>query len=252
MTATEDLFTPIHKGLRSMIYDLSGRLQTNDFTDVTATQALVNDLETDFAVARSAGCVVCVLGHHAADEESVIFPQVGTRGYGLAQELVDEHHALTRREIALAKAAHDLLALNSSEERLAAGVRLNQEANELFAVYFTHMNREDTELVPLMCKHFTDEQMVAMRNAIIGQMPRDRLFFILGWMVPSLNVSELSGLIASIRGTAPPAFLKAVSALCAARVDPARWKEVRVRLGIRSRRPPGRLRRRPRSASSAS
>lgn len=230
--ATEDLFTPIHKGLRSMVYDLSGRLQTNDFADVDATEALITDLETDFAIARSAGCVVCVLGHHAADEESVIFPKVGTRGGGLVQQLIDEHHELTRREIALGKAGHEILALGSSDQRVAAGIRLNQDANELFAAYLAHMNREDTELVPLMCQHFTDEQMVAMRSAIIGQMPRDRLLFILGWMLPSLNASELAGLLGSIRQGAPPPFFQAVSDLCAAKVDPARWKEVQVRLGM--------------------
>ena len=96
MTATEDLFTPIHKGLRSMLYSLSSRIQTNDFADVAATKALVVDLENDFAVARSAGCVLCVMSHHATDEETVIFPDTAKAGIALTTSLIREHHDLTR------------------------------------------------------------------------------------------------------------------------------------------------------------
>jgi Hemerythrin HHE cation binding domain len=232
MTATGDLFTPIHKALRSMIYSLSERLQTNDFADVAVTKALVTDLENDFAIARSAGCMLCVLSQHAVDEESVIFPPVVRAGNGLIAQLIEEHHDLARRELALAKEAHQLLAMESGDRRIDAGIRLNLEANQLFAAYIAHMNREEVELVPLMRKHFTDEQLVAMRSTIMGQMPPDRMFFVLGWMLPSLNVAELSGLLSSFRQGAPPQLMKAVTDLCAAKVEPARWSEVKIRVGL--------------------
>ena len=229
-----DLFTPIHKGLRSMIYSLSTRLQTNDFANVAATRELVTDLENDFAVARSAGCILCVLAHHATDEESVIYPDVTRVGSGLISALIEEHHGLTRRELAIGKAAHELLALDSPVSRVEAGIRLNQLANDLVAAYVAHMNREEAELVPLMKDHFSDPQMAAMQGTIIGSMPPDRLFGILGWMLPSLNVSELSDLLFGISKGAPPQFMKAVTDLCANKVDAARWTEVRSRTGLGS------------------
>lgn len=232
MPATEDLFTPIHKGLRSMIYHLSGRLQTNDFADLSATKTLITDLENDFAAARSAGCVLCILNHHASDEDTVIFPETANVARDLTTQLIEEHHGLARRELALGRAAHELLAIDSPEGRIEAGTRLNASANELFAAYIAHMNREDTELVPLMREHFTDARMVAMRGTIIGRMPPDRLFSILGFMLPSLNVTELTSLLSSLRQGAPPPLLKAVSDLCAAKVEPARWELVKLRVGL--------------------
>jgi hypothetical protein len=232
LTATGDLFTSIHKGLRSMIYGLSGRLQTNDFADAATTQALITDLENDFAVARSAGCALCILAHHAVDEESVIFPTVTRVGNKLITELISEHHDLTRRELEIAKAGHELLSMDSADARVRAGVQLNIAANQLFGAYITHMNREEVELVPLMQEHFSDPEMAAMQGKIIGQMSPDRVFAILGWMLPSLNVMELSRLLSSLKGAAPPPFMKAVSDLCAARVDPARWDTVRLRVGL--------------------
>jgi hypothetical protein len=232
MTSTEDLFTPIHKGLRSMVYNLSGRMQTNDFADLPPTEALLADLENDFAVARAAGCVLCILSNHAVDEDVSIFPEVARHGNGLVTQLIAEHQDLTRREVALALEGRALLALAAPADRVASGIVLNQHANELFAAYIVHMNREDTELVPLMRRHFTDAQMAAMRGKIMGGMPPDRLFAILGWMLPSLNVSELSGLMASLRNGAPPPLFQAVSSLCAEKVDPARWSEVKGRVGF--------------------
>ena len=230
MTGNEDVFTPIHKGLRSMIYSLSSRLQTNDFADLNATKALVNDLENDFAVARSAGCVLCVLAHHAVDEESVIFPPAAKFGNQLVTSLIMDHHDLTRRELEIAQWAHELLATSADPARVDAGIRLNRAANELFAAYIAHMNREERDLVPMMREHFTDEQQAAMRGTIIRNLPQDRLFVILGWMLPSLNATELSELLSSMKG-APPPLLKAISDLCAAKVDPARWDTVKARIG---------------------
>jgi hypothetical protein len=58
------------------------------------------------------------------------------------------------------------------------------------------------------------------------------VFAILGWMLPSLNVTELARLLSSLKGAAPPQFMKAVSDLCAARVDPVRWDAVKVQVGL--------------------
>jgi len=232
MTGNEDLFTPVHKGLRTMIYGLSSRLQTNDFADIPASTALTSDLEHDFAVARSAGCILCAFSSHAEEEEKVIFPGSARFANGLVTSLIAEHHDLTRREIEIAKAAHELLVLPSPEQRIAAGVRLNQMANELFANYITHMNKEEEQLVPLMRENYSDPEQAAMRGGIIGRFQPDRLFALLTWMLPSLNVTELSDLLSSVKAGAPPPLLKAVSDLCEAKVDSTRWAAVKLRVGL--------------------
>ncbi len=232
MTGKEDLFTPVHKGLRAMLYDLSTRLQTIDFADLEASKRLAIDLENDFAAARSAGCILCAFAYHADEEEAVVFPPSARAANSLITELIQEHHGLSRRESEIGRSMHDLVGLPSSEARVSAGIRINQMANELFVFYLTHMNREETELVPVMQEHFSDAEQAAMRGAIIAKFPPDRLFALLGWMLPALNVTELSDLLASVKGTAPPPFMKAISDLCAARVEPARWAAVKLRVGI--------------------
>ena len=80
-----------------MVYSLSARLQTHDFANLDQTQALVTDLEHDFAMARSAGCIVCLLNHHAIDEETDVFPTAARLESGLITQLIAEHHDLTHR-----------------------------------------------------------------------------------------------------------------------------------------------------------
>jgi len=232
MTGREDLFTPVHKGLRSMLYGLSNRLQTNDFADVSATSALIRDLEDDFALARSAGCILCHFANHAHEEDAVVFPVAARFANRLVTDLIEDHHKLMVRELAIAKSGHELLGLAAPEARIQAGIRLNQMANQLFAEYIVHMNREEDELVPLMRENLADAEQAAIRGSVIAKFPPDRFFALLSWMLPSLNVNELSELLASVKQSAPPPVVKAISDLAAARVDPTRWNEVKHRVGI--------------------
>jgi hypothetical protein len=230
--ATEDLFTPIHKGLRSMIYSLASRIQSNDFGDLPASTALAVDMEHDFELARAAGCIVCILHHHAEDEEKRIFPAVSEFGPELVAALIEEHHELTRREAALTTRAREILAMERAADRIRAGEQLNRSANDLFALYVAHMNREDNDLVPLMRRHFTNEQMAAMRGAIMAGMPPERLFAILGWMLPSLTAFELADLVGALKRGAPPPLVEAVAKIASAKVEPARWERVRREVGL--------------------
>ena len=232
MAGKVDLFTPVHKGLRAMIYGLSTRLQTNDFADIEATRRLVVDLENNFAAAQSAGCILCAFAHHAHAEESVIFPPTSRGANALITDLIKEHHELTRRELEIGKSARGLLGLSNPEERIAAGVRVNQMANELFGVYIGHMNREEAELVPVMREHFSDQEQLAMQGTIIATFPPDQLMALLGWMLPALNVTELSELLGGVKQMAPPPLMKAVTELCDVRVDPTRWAAVKLRVGL--------------------
>ncbi len=232
MTGKEDLFTPVHKGLRAMIYGLSTRLQTNDFADVAGTRVLAADLENNFATAQSVGCILCALAYHAEGEEGVIFPASAGFAKELVNRLIQEHHEFTRREVEIGRTARHSLELSSPEERIAAGVRINQMANELFAAYITHLNREETELVPLLQANITDAEQGAMRGKIIGMFPPDRLMALLNWMLPAMNVNELSDLLGAVKKGAPPQFMKAVADLGTAKVDSARWNTVRQRVGI--------------------
>jgi hemerythrin superfamily protein len=215
-----------------MIYGIGGRLQINDFTDVVASRPLLADLEHDFSAAISAGCVLCLLHRHASDEETAIFPAVSTHDAALVQGFINDHHALTRRLESITQMARDLPTKTNPEERVQLGITLNRRANDFFAAYLDHMNREEEKLVPLMRERFTDDQIRMMRGAIMGAMPPDRMAAILGWMLPSLNVGEMTEMLGGIKASSPPQVFQFISGIAAQRVDPLRWQTVKQRIGI--------------------
>jgi hypothetical protein len=232
MTATEDLFTPIHKALRSMIYSLGGRLQAADFADRAASTAVLADLQHEFTSAVSSTCVLCLLHSHATTEESGVFPAMQPIDPAMVRMLLDDHREINRRLGALTAMADELGATEPPERRVALGVRVNQEANDFFAFYLAHMNKEEVTIVPAMKEHFTDEQLRAMQGAVMGSMSPEKLANYLRWMLPSLSMGELTGILTNIKRGAPPQLLELISGIGTANVDPARWTTVRERVGF--------------------
>jgi hemerythrin superfamily protein len=192
----------------------------------------LDDLEHEFSTAVSSGCILCLLHGHASDEESEVFPSVSKSAATLVQGFIDDHHALTRRLESITKMARELPSKARAEERVQLGIALNQTVNAFFAAYIDHMNREEEKLVPLMRERFTDDQIRAMRGAIMGAMPRDRLASVLRWMLPSLNVAELTGVLMGAKATSPPPVLQFISGIAAEHVDPQRWRMIKERVGI--------------------
>ncbi|HUK28945.1 MAG TPA: hemerythrin domain-containing protein [Candidatus Acidoferrales bacterium] len=91
-----DVLTPIHKGIRSMIYELGKELQTLDFTDERATENMITKLRQDLSAASST-CIVCLLHGHSTDEESYVFPDVRTYEPQIIDTLLAEHREVVRK-----------------------------------------------------------------------------------------------------------------------------------------------------------
>lgn len=121
--------------------------------------------------------------------------------------------------------------MQSPRGRILAGAQLNRTANELFGAYISHMDLEETSLLPRMHGHFTVAQVAALQESIIRSLSPDRLFAILRWMLPSLNVTGLSRVLGSVRPSMPPPGYQRVAALWEARLNPDIWSEVRSRTG---------------------
>jgi iron-sulfur cluster repair protein YtfE (RIC family) len=232
LTATEDLFTPIHKALRSMIYNVGGRLQAVDFADEVATTAVLADLQHEFSSAVSTTCVLCLLHEHAGTEETGVFPSMEALDAEMIRMLIQEHQEIARRLGALSKMAGEVGGIQGPVRRTEMGVRINREANDFFAFYLAHMNKEEVTIVPAMKEHFTDQQMQAMQGAIIGAMAPERLGNYLRWMLPSLSMAELTRLLGGVKQGAPPQVLQFVNGIGTAHVDPVRWAAVRERVGF--------------------
>src|SRR5579862_9098395 len=96
MSERQNLFRPIHKGIRSMIFASGTRLQRADFADVSGSNALVADLKHDLGDSLS-NCLLCLLSVHARHEEADIFSKLRVHDSDAVDMVMKEHVELSRR-----------------------------------------------------------------------------------------------------------------------------------------------------------
>lgn len=227
----EDILTPIHKGIRSMIYELGTNLQKTDFTDVPATEAIITQLRHNLKSANST-CIVCLMHEHAGHEEEEIVPRFPPSESKVVDTIVNDHKEITMQLVEISRVSDELLNQTDNEQRMRMGAKLNRMSNDLFAFYLTHMNYEEANLLPLMWKYLTDEEMNAIRAKIEAAIPPETYAEWMRWVMPSLNVNELIGMFSGMKAAAPPHLLQKMLQYAEQNVDHDTWKIVRSRVNL--------------------
>jgi hypothetical protein len=103
--------------------------------------------------------------------------------------------------------------------------------NDFFARYLIHLNREEADLVPLMNRIMTDDQITSIWNAMAGHLTADRCPSFMKWQVTPLNVTELTELFMWIKREIPD-LLGPNLALAESTVDANRFSAVKKIVGI--------------------
>ena len=214
-----------------MIYELGKELQTADFTDERATERVIGKLKKDLTSASST-CIVCLLNEHHVNEDDYVFPDVRPYEPELIDTLLAEHREVVRKIAGVWKIADALKPLRDREERIEGGDKLNRAANDLFAYYLAHLNGEEATLVPAMWKHYTDEQLVAMRTNVEKHIPPELFTEWMKWVLPSLNINELTGMFVGLKEGAPAPVLEHMFQLAEKSLDEDRWAAVKAKAGL--------------------
>jgi len=211
-----------------MIYELGKELQTLDFTDERATESMIAKLNQDLSSASST-CIVCLLHEHHLNEDDYVFPDVRTYEPELIDTLLAEHREVVRKIAEVWKVASGLKMLRGREERIEMGDKLNRISNDLFAFYLAHLNGEEATLIPAMWKHYTDEQLVAMRANVERHISPKVFAEWMKWVFPSLNINELTDMFIGLKMGAPAPVLEHMSQLAEKSLDQERWTAVKAK-----------------------
>jgi hypothetical protein len=174
-----DLFTTIHKGVRTLLFDLSRAAARADVTSTVAIDELVEHVDR----------VLAFLDEHARLEDQFVIPEVRALDPLLADELACDHRGLdaVQREVQLAA---DALALTDLSQRPTAGAQLVRIVNHLVAVHLLHMNREETEVNATLWAGRSDVELGTLRTKIAGSLPSERQALWAQILEPALNPVE--------------------------------------------------------------
>lgn len=231
MSERENLFRPIHKGIRSMLYDLGSQLQITNFADVNASNQFATRLKHDLGNSLS-NCMLCLLSAHASHEERDIFSQVRPHDPDAVETVMKEHAEVIRRIGAVSKTCDEVMGIASPALRIEGGNRLNQEVDSLLAFYLSHLNNEEALLVPVLWRWFTDDQIRAMRTVFYARLPLPLFETWMRWTLPSLNQEELVALFSDLKKGPGTARFNDWVRMAHETLDLQRWIGLRERVGI--------------------
>ncbi len=217
-----DLFTFIHKSIRSMIYNAASKLQTADFTDEKEVKILLVSLRNDLDL----------LHEHAVNEDNIIFPEIANEEPQMIELLNEEHKKLESKLNGILALIEKIEHSNSLEERVRLGNSLNSLFNDFIADYLAHMNHEEATVLEASFKYLTDEELIAIRARIQSNVPPDKYKVWMNWMLRSLNNSELIGLLGSMKTGAPSNVFQNILEVTKSVIDSERWLKMKLSLGI--------------------
>lgn len=217
-----DLFTFIHKAIRSMIYNAASKLQSANFADANETEVLLTSLEHDLGL----------LHEHAVHEDDIIFPEIANNEPEMIEILNDEHKTLEEKLNKIKTQIEKTNQTTDNTRRLELGSRLNNMFNDFAASYLAHMNHEEATVLEASFKYLTDEELVAIRTRIQTKIPPGRYKIWLHWMLKSLNNSELIGLLGGMKAGAPPQVFENVLGAAQHVVEKEKWHKIKSQLMI--------------------
>lgn len=193
-----DLYGNIHKGLRRTECLLLSRLGANDFADAAATDKLLADLRRLLAMAAA----------HVRHEDTEI--HAALNGRGIATGLVDEQHDDHRAAFAALEDRIAAVEAAPAAHRAEAGRALYLAFAAYIADDFAHMHEEETVTAPLLWRHFTDEELLAIEMRIIASLPPEENMAFTRMMLPAMNPDQRAALVVGMLQAMPREVFAAV------------------------------------------
>ena len=159
-----DLYGPVHKALRSELFEVARGVARTDFANV----------EEAGRTAAAIGRLVGFLDEHAEHEDEVVMPELAAVAPELFADLEADHARVEGLHRDLAALAARLEGATAAE-RVALGTRLHERAVRIVAEQLRHMDREEHEAQPALWANRTDAELEPMHGRILAAMVKDNL-----------------------------------------------------------------------------
>ena len=211
-----NIFFPVHKGLRAMLFETSLQLQQTSFTDAEEAGAAIETIKM----------VIAVFENHAQKEDGFVLPAIAAYEPSVVaafeQEHIENHQLgenLERWLTAFAYAVDPGVKQSFGEELTKAFVQ--------FSVFnLRHMAKEEDVINQILWRYYTDAELHGITQKIISSIPPDEMALFCKWMVRGMNNNEISGWLKGIKASAPKPVCGAMLSLAESELPSHRWSIV--------------------------
>ncbi|MDZ7653601.1 MAG: hemerythrin domain-containing protein [Burkholderiaceae bacterium] len=215
-----DMYAFIHKALRAMMADALvalGRLDVNEEEDLAQTLARLRAL-------------LAACSSHLQHEEDFIHPAIEARRPGAARVTADDHRH-HRDQIAALESAIHALEQASLGQRAALAHALYLELAAFIADNLQHMQVEERDNNAALQATYTDEELLAIHDRLVGSIPPQEMAAALRWMLPNLSAPERAKLLGGMALSLPRAAFDGVLVLARQNLNPRDWLKLMMALG---------------------
>lgn len=188
-----NVFHQIHQALRALLYHVSITAQHTDFTQPEQTDKTVGLIRE----------MVNFFEGHAHTEDSLVFPMIAAYAPEVVADFEKQHvtdHALGEE---VKQSLEECSNATSNESRIQAGIRVQRAINAFTAFNLTHMGKEETEVLPLIHKYYSDEQLLEKEKEIVQSLSEEKKAFSGYWMLKGLAMHEIIHWFQQIQAAAP-------------------------------------------------
>ncbi|MFZ2101249.1 MAG: hypothetical protein WAU86_11860, partial [Oricola sp.] len=176
-----------HKGMRFANSKMLVTIGQTDPADDAGVDATLAKLADHLEISQS----------HLEHENREIHTAIEARCPGGTDHAADDHGDHLRSFEDLRRLAEDVA--SATIDRPAKLRRLYQRFALFVADDFAHMHEEETELQPLLEKNFTNEELVAIHQRIVQNIPPMKMAKFLRFMLGGASSSERIGMLTGMQ-----------------------------------------------------
>jgi hypothetical protein len=159
----EDLYTLIHKVLRTQLFEVCVQAGATDYGDPHAVFELQDAWQRFDTMLRS----------HSSHERDYIHPALTVIVPGGTDELDAEHEQVHELLDQVATQFARLTAEHEAEAARRVGLELYRALNRLAAIALPHFDAEETQLMPRLWALLTDQEIAQIRASIMASLTVD-------------------------------------------------------------------------------
>jgi hypothetical protein len=216
-----DMYSGIHKALRALMADTLlalGRMDPADEAEVAQVTERVLQL-------------LGFCGSHLAHENAFVHPAIEARAPGGSERIAHEHEEHEQHIAGLSRLVAQLQVAPAAG-RAAVAQSLYRELALFIAGNFEHMHVEETAHNAVLWARYTDAELAALHDALVGSIPPDEMMQVARWMVPFINAPERAAMLADMRAKAPPPAFAAVLDLVRPHLSAREWDKLAQALDL--------------------
>lgn len=215
-----NIFNQVHKGLRALLYETSLQLQQTDFTNADEAEAATQKVEL----------VLHLFDAHAHTEDTFILPELQQYEPSVVDVFEKEHQKdlmLCNQLSEWLKAFNYCIAPGAKKE---IGTSLTIVFTDFMIFNLEHMKKEEDILNRLLWNYYSDSQLKSITQAILAQIPADKLAQYSKWMMRGLANDEIIGWLKEVKNNAPDFVFQSLMVLAASELAELRWQQIQEQL----------------------